>query len=60
MQAQGSGAAMSHLLQQPAQPECKEPDSIVLVTLAGNENRMPGNLAHHEDFEQLEDDVVNF
>ena len=51
---------MSHLLQQPAQPECKEPDSIVLVTLAGNENRMPGNLAHHEDFEQLEDDVVNF
>ena len=60
MQARGIGAAMSSLLQQPAPPDCKEPDSIVLVTLAGNEYRMPANLAHYEDFEQLEDDVVNF
>ena len=60
MQARGIGAAMSSLLQQPAPPDCKEPDSIVLVTLAGNEYRMPANLAHFEDFDQLEDDVVSF
>ena len=47
-------------LQQPVQPECQATDSIVLVTLAGNEYHMPANLEHYEDFEQLEDDVVNF
>ena len=60
MQAQGSGTAMTHLLQKPVQPECTATGSIVLVTLAGNEYHMPANLEHYEDFEQLEDDVVNF
>ena len=31
-----------------------------MVTLAGNEYRMPANLARYEDIDQLEDDVVNF
>ena len=59
-QAQGSDAAMPHLQQQAAQPDCNEPHAIVLATLAGNEHHMPANLAHYEDLSQLEDDVVNF
>ena len=46
---------------QQIQPTQKEQGSyLVLVTLAGNEYHMSANLAHCEEFEQLEDDVINF
>ena len=51
---------MTHLQQQDAQLDCNEPHVIVLVTLAGNEYRMPANFARYEDLSQLEDDVVSF
>ena len=53
---------MSCRQQQAVTPYCHEPHAIVIVlaTLAGNEYHMPANLAHDEDFLQLEDDVVGF
>ena len=59
-QAQASDAAVTHLQQQTAQPDCNEPYAIVLATLAGNEYHMPANLPHNEHLSQLEDDIVSF
>ena len=51
---------MSRCQQRAVPPNCNEPHTIVLVTLAGNEYHMPANLARYEDLSQLEDDVVSF
>ena len=60
MMAQDQGIKMSHILQDAEQPEGLAAGSLALVTLAGNEYRMPANLGYYECLEQLEDDVVNF
>ena len=51
---------MAHLQQQSEQLGCNEPHVIALITLAGNEYRVPANFVHYEDLSQLEDDVVGF